>query len=203
MFRRQSALCTAALALCSFQLWANTASAQTTIRTPGARAPYSIELEPHLLLGPFDPPGRAHGDGLGLGLRATFEIVPEGFIAKVNDSVGIGVGADFVRYEAGDARGECTDYTSGPNGTRICVEVDGGDGGRDRLYVPVVMQWNFFLTRRWSVFGEPGLFAYFGDDFGVRPFALFLGGRYHFTDQVTLTLRAGYPTVSVGVSFLF
>lgn len=193
----------AVLAFITGSLAAARASAQSTIRHPGARAPYSVELEPHLLLGPFDPPGRAEDEGYGVGARVTIEIVPDGFIGKINDSVGIGFGADFLRYERGDPRGECTDFVSGPNGTRVCVEVDGSGNERDRVYLPVVMQWNFFLTRRWSVFGEPGLFAYFGDGFGVRPFAFFAGGRYHFTDNVALTLRVGYPTLSVGASFFF
>ena len=28
------------------------------------------------------------------------------------------------------------------------------------------------------------------------------GGRFHFTENVALTLRAGYPDVAVGISFL-
>lgn len=162
-----------------------------------------MELEPHLLLGPFDPPGRARDNGVGLGLRATIEIVPQGFIAKLNDSVGLGFGLDFVAYEAGDARGDCIDFASEPKGIPVCVGVDGSGGDRDRLYLPVVMQWNFWLTPQWSVFGEPGLFAYFGDDSGFTPFTLFLGGRYQIGDQVALTLRIGYPTFSFGGSFLF
>lgn len=196
-----SSLFLVAAASCAALLHASPAAAQSTIKSPGLRPRYAVELEPHLLLGPFDPPGRARDDGFGLGFRATFEIVPDGFIAKINDSVGIGIGADFVRYERADTWGECTEFVGGPNGTRICVEVDGDS--RDRVFVPVVMQWNFWLARHWSVFGEPGLFAYFGEDFGVRPFALFLGGRYHFNDAIALTLRIGYPTLSVGASFMF
>jgi hypothetical protein len=162
-----------------------------------------VELEPHLLLGPFNPPGRARNDGFGVGMRATIDLVPDGFLAKVNDSVGLGFGLDLMRYEEGDARGRCTDYTSGPNGTRVCVEIDGSGGDRDRIFLPVVMQWNFWLHRSWSVFGEPGLFLYLGDDTGVEPIALFAGGRYHINDSIALTLRVGYPTLSFGASFLF
>jgi hypothetical protein len=69
------------------------------------------------------------------------------------------------------------------------------------------------------VFGEPGFAIYHGffstcqnfngtacahptgfAETGIVP-ALFLGGRYHFTDRVSLTMRIGYPTLSVGVSF--
>lgn len=197
------ALSTTVLVLGALAFGTRPAHAQSTIRTPGLRPAYSVELEPHVLLGPFDPPGPAEGDGYGLGMRATIDIVPDGFIAKINDSVGLGFGVDFVRYETPDPRGECTRFVPGPNGTRVCVEVDGGGLRRDRVFFPVVMQWNFWLTRSWSVFGEPGLYAYVGDKFGVRPFALYLGGRYHFTDQVALALRIGYPTLSVGASFLF
>jgi hypothetical protein len=36
---------------------------------------------------------------------------------------------------------------------------------------------------------------------GIQP-ALYVGGRYHFSESVALTMRLGFPTVSVGVSFL-
>jgi hypothetical protein len=35
------------------------------------------------------------------------------------------------------------------------------------------------------------------------PFVLYAGGRYHITDRITLTIRIGYPTFSIGASFLF
>ena len=81
------------------------------------------------------------------------------------------------------------------------------------------MQWNFYVAQHWSVFGEPGLrhlprlfrrlpelrrgvlsrpsgFA----ETGIEP-ALFLGGRYHFNDAMSLTMRIGFPTLASGVSF--
>ena len=99
---------------------------------------------------------------------------------------------------------------------------------RQPFWVPVVIQWNFFLSTHWSVFGEPGLalhYSSWGDGcvsgnyvdvgggtryydcgnapsrLGVDPFVLFVGGRYHFTEQVALTMRIGWPYASVGVSF--
>ena len=83
------------------------------------------------------------------------------------------------------------------------------------------MQWNFWLSPKWSVFGEPGLYIYHGiyDDSCDRfrgnnigcdsptrtsvDFLFHAGGRFHFNDTVALTLRVGYPTVSFGVSLLF
>lgn len=31
---------------------------------------------------------------------------------------------------------------------------------------------------------------------------VYADGRFHFTDRITLTMRIGHPTASVGVSFL-
>jgi hypothetical protein len=33
--------------------------------------------------------------------------------------------------------------------------------------------------------------------------AMFAGARFHFNETIALTMRLGYPTSSVGVSFLF
>jgi hypothetical protein len=97
--------------------------------------------------------------------------ITDGFVKTINDSVGVGVGIDVT--------------TSG------------------NVIVPVVMQWNFWLSTHWSVFGEPG----FGLGGGPRvnnpaiwP-VFFFGGRYHFNDRIALTMRVGFPTLSVGVSF--
>jgi hypothetical protein len=65
------------------------------------------------------------------------------------------------------------------------------------------MQWSFWFTRQWSAFGEPGL-NFFHSSYGglsVSP-ALYVGGRLQLNDQIALTLRAGWPAVSLGVSFL-
>ncbi len=182
------------------------AAAQSTIKAPGDRPSYVLELEPHASLGLFDPPGRwAGGDGLGAGGRAAFEIVDVGFVPTINDSVAIGVGADIVHYAGGggDPRGTCSRYAAGPAGTNVCVEIARAGGASTYVFVPVVMQWNFWLARRWSVFGEPGLSVYWSDvgGAGVAP-VVDVGGRFHVTERVTLTLRLGYPVVTLGVSFL-
>lgn len=97
---------------------AGPAHAQNLIKREGAHPSYATELEPHL---GFDLP-----DGVGMGLRATFNVADQGFIRRLNDSVGVGVGADL------------------------------GLQGDSRLILPVVMQWNFWFTPQWSAFGEPG-----------------------------------------------
>lgn len=186
------------LGLC---LLAAPASAQSTIRHPGQRPHYHFEAEPHGLLGAFDPPGWPQGTGLGLGFRGTVEIVPNGFVRTINNSVGISFGLDWVHYPHGELSGVCTRFTGGPNGTRICTEINGGNG-RDLFYLPVAMHWNFWLARSWSVFAEPGLLPYLHDGrLRFSPFTFYAGGRYHFSDRVSLTMRIGYPTLSLGASF--
>jgi len=162
-----------------------TAQAQNLIKNPTAHPHYLVELEPHLLL---DFIGE---DNLGLGGRATFVIVDPGFVTTINNSVGIGVGLDWM---------------SGP-------EHCNADGGfchdHDRWNVPVVMQWNFWFTPHWSAFGEPGLafrlrgneHNFHGDDDVDLDVALYAGGRYNFNDHIALTMRLGWPAFSIGASF--
>jgi hypothetical protein len=166
-----------------------------------------VELEPHLAVGFFDPPGIGTGDGLGPGLRLCFPLTDDGFLSKVNDSVALGVGADWVFYDGdGPPRADCARFVSAPNDTRVCVEL--GDDSNDSNYVffPVVMQWNFWLHQRASVFAEPGFALHLrrgvGDDDLGPSMVLQLGGRWHFLDPVALTGRLGYPTSSIGLSFL-
>jgi hypothetical protein len=133
----------------------NSASAdQLVIKRPGLHPNYTVELEPHLLLFPF------HDGDFGAGVRASFEIVDNGFIPSINNA-----------------------------------------------WVPIVLQWNFWLSRNWSVFGEPGVAVRLRDA-GRRktsfdPIVMYAGGRFHFSENITLTMRLGRPTMSVGVSFLF
>jgi hypothetical protein len=112
-----------------------------------------------------------YGNYLGFGFRGTFHIT-DGFVSSINDSIGIGVGMDFA---------------------------PGFGGGY--FIVPVVMQWNFWLSTHWSVFGEPGLAFTNGPLSAVTP-VFYAGGRFHFTERIALTMRLGYPDFSVGVSFL-
>ncbi len=136
---------------------------------------YSLELEPHLLVAIGGPFGK--DNPIGPGVRATIPILPDGFLKRVNDSVGIGFGADFVSLGHGESV----------------------------VAIPVVMQWNFWLSTHWTVFGEPGIdFATGSGHHGnaLDPI-IAVGGRYHFTRLLSLTLRGGYPGVSVGASFFF
>lgn len=178
----------ALLALLSLSSWA--AADQSVIKRPGAHPNYSFEAEPHLAVG-FYSPHDVNDDGFGPGFRGTVELVDNGFVSSINNTVGIGFGLDWLFY------GEhCTGRGPGP---RDCHD-------HDRIILPVVMQWNFWLSRNWSVFGEPGITLNFRDnhddsDVDFDPFTFYAGGRFHFNDAIALTMRIGYPTFSVGASF--
>lgn len=121
-------------------------------------------------------------DFIGPGARFTLILVDNGFVKSINNNVGIGIGADLFHSKNVDV-----------------------------LFIPVVMQWNFFLSQNWSVFGEPGI-AFWANDDGVHRTKrgdsrdwLFIagGGRYHFSKSLALTMRAGvsrYNLLNVGVS---
>jgi hypothetical protein len=127
---------------------------------------HAFELEPHFLLAPlFD-----HG-APGVGVRGTVTLLDRGFIDSVNDTVGLGFGADWTE---------------------------------DTTWVPIVLQWNFFLSENWSVFAEPGAALRLRDDFRDRgpDFTVYGGARFHFSQNVTLTMRVGHPAFALGLSFL-
>jgi hypothetical protein len=108
---------------------------------------------------------------VGIGFRGSFNI-HDGPISSINDSFGVGVGIDIAPFSGGDW-----------------------------VLVPVVFQWNFWLSTHWSVFGEPGL-AFCGGGRCTAVPILYAGGRFHITPRIALTLRIGYPDFSFGVSFL-
>jgi hypothetical protein len=176
------------------------ASAQSIIKNPGDHL-NTVELEPHLILVPWNTPG--NDLGWGLGFRATVPIVSNGFVSSINNSVGIGFGLDWMHYGCGNRR-----YF---DATYDC-------GSYNHFMIPVVMQWNFFLARSWSVFGEPGLglhyLSYSCPDYidpkGVHyatncsnshthlDFVLFGGARWHFSNYTALTFRIGLGGLSSG-----
>lgn len=163
---------------------AGSASAQSIIKTPDNHP--TAELEPHLNLGVFHHGGR-HGYGgkgglgnaePGAGFRATILVMDPGFIPKINNSAGITFGLDVASCRYG-----CNDDFA--------------------IWTPVGVNWSFYFTRDWSAFAEGGL-VFQSDGLYHDAYADFfgqIGGRYHFSDKAALTMRVGYPFVSVGVSF--
>jgi len=172
----------------------------------GHRAPsYDVELEPHLVLqwtrGPY-----WRDDGIGVGLRASVPVLDNGPIKNFPNNLAIGFGLDWVHFD------DCGGY--------------GGDCGADSFLVPVVLQWNFWLTDWLSLFPEFGIAIEHatwdwagpgdcrsgpgprrgpvdcvdGSDTDVE-LVLWLGARFALSRNVALTLRLGTPSVLFGVSF--
>jgi hypothetical protein len=173
------------------------------IREPDRPLIHRIEIEPHGVLSW----GEWYGNtlGFGPGLRASITLGHHLFIPRLNNSIAISFGGDIMYYP------DCY--------WRYYGYYVGGACNTWVLFFPVALQWNFFLTSRWSVFIEPGLAFYWAifDDpactgggcpgnayrpshFGLSP-AVFAGARLHFNEHVSLTMRIGYPYASIGVSF--
>lgn len=165
------------------------ASAQLIIRNPSDHPDYRVELEPHGLLVPWGNAygyGRVRGYGFagGVGFRASIELV-DNVIPRINNTIGITFGIDFTNCP-------------------YCFPDEFA------IWTPIGAQWNFFLTRKWSVFADLGIAPHTNGFFvGDRGYdAVFfqpmfeVGGRYHFRDKITLTMRLGVPFITVGVSFM-
>jgi len=179
------------------------AIARSVIKEPGAHPHYAFELEPHLVLDWAGVPG-PHDDGLGVGLRASVPLFHNGPIDRINNNMAITFGFDFTRA------------------THACAPprtVYWGDCRIDSYFLPVALQWNFFLTDIISVFGEPGLAlvnyrwntwdrcwapgycSADGHDTHLTP--VFWGGaRFLFSDTVGVAVRLGFPSVTAGITFL-
>ncbi len=105
------------------------------LRRPYDHPRYGVELEPHLLVQWGDAPYRT-GAGVGIGFRASIPVIDPGPLAKVNNTLAVSFGVDWAHF--GDCRWDSP-----------------GCYGND-FWIPVVMQWNFYLTPWWSVFPELG-----------------------------------------------
>lgn len=190
-------------------LWAAPAGAQSTIKQPGNHPKYGVELEPHLLAG-VGSPGYAGGAGFGLGGRVSIPIVDNGFVTTINNSVAISFGLDWVRYDGYDyGYGYRYNKCARTDGNGRCILLDGSQDNVNYIWAPVTLQWNFWLSDRWSVMGEAGLafsyarYEYYNDThFDFASPALYVGGRWHFSESAALTLRLGTPSASLGFSFL-
>jgi len=185
MKRRHAVPLVAALAAVTIPSVA--AARDETIREPGEHPDYHFDIEPHGVLG-LDFYGDG-GLGLGGGIRISMPVCKNCFIPKINNNVAVTFGADFAFFPFFDNPGYAPWY----------------------LYLPVAMQWNFFVAKKWSVAAEPGIVPWFGlYDYGacngchnwaIWPSLSFVG-RYHFNDRVALTMRVGIPEFfNIGVSF--
>ncbi|AUX47923.1 hypothetical protein SOCE26_094490 [Sorangium cellulosum] len=173
------------VALAGVALVALAPEAQANIKNPHDHPDYTAELEPHGNLAFWRRDYGLRGyrryrdfdTEFGVGFRATIELGDPAFVPKINNTVGISFGVDIT-----NCRYCYDDFT---------------------LISPVTLQWNFFFNDKWSAFADLGVLVR-SDGFyreAWLDFATMIGGRYHFNDEVALTMRVGYPFFSVGVSF--
>jgi hypothetical protein len=175
--------------------WAGaTVPASAQINVPGRHPHYVAELEPHLVW-QWTGDERAHNDGIGMGFRASIPLLQDGPVSTINNSLAISFGLDWAHFP------ECYDY---------------GGCSEDDFWVPVVAQWNFYITEVISLFPEFGLGfrnAIIDYDDGpcrgnncrgsaleVHP-VLWFGARFRLANAIALTLRLGTPSLQLGVSF--
>ena len=190
------------LAFVAVSLTASAGVAQ--IKQPGAHLNYSVELEPQGVLQWDGPAG--FDEGLGLGFRASIPLFHNGPIPKINNNMAIGFGFHWAYFED-----DCHSRYAND------VIVLGSDCEANDLWFPVVLQWNFYVTPSIAVFGEPGLAIRHtrvsidncpGDwvdcddsDTDFEPFVLYMGAKFFVSDAIAVTVRLGFPTLSVGASF--
>jgi hypothetical protein len=187
------------------------ALASAQIKEPGNHPLYNAELEPHLIV-EWDNYTNCADDGFGPGFRAAIPILDNGPIPKINNNMAIGFGLDWAHSSLNNRCGAFN------NGTTYY----GNGFTADVWSVPVVLQWNFFLLPKISVFGEGGLvFQHFRADGGyfngctnANGFcstdgtdnqvngSFSVGGRFLVSDSVGFLVRLGYPYFSAGVSIL-
>jgi hypothetical protein len=195
-------LCLTVLSLAAFPA---AARAQSIIKQPGNHPDYSFELEPHFVF----QWGARYGvdDGFGPGIRFSIPFTRNGPIPSINNNMGITFGFDLTF--GGDY---CYPYN---RGSQYC------NSTLTEFWFPVAMQWNFFLTKVISVFGEPGFaiahhhwsYDYCAavnvpgchDSNGHTTFepVFEAGGRFMFSDRVGAIVRIGYPMFSGGINILF
>jgi hypothetical protein len=170
------------------------APGETTTPAPRDDEPsaYPVEIEPHFSFGAGDIYAAA---GVGAGLRVSIPVVYS-LLRNVPDNLAISFGGDVLNYS------DC---------------YYGNDCGANYLMLPAAAQWNVFVARRVSLLAEGGLFVYKGffngcapgdgpgcsppSDFGVLP-TIAVGARVHLSDNASFVARIGYPTFTLGVSFL-
>ncbi len=155
------------------------------------RAFYPLELEPHFTFGPDNVYGNS---GYGAGLRLGLPLVAGHLGGSISDNLALSFGGDIVHYDNCWYSGDCNS---------------------NYFLVPVALQWNVFLGRVVSLFAEGGGYLYKGwlpdcgggncggapPDLGILP-TLALGGRIHVGSNFAITGRIGYPTTTIGVSFM-
>src|SRR5262249_3913515 len=131
-------------------------------------------------------------------------VMSPGFVKTINDSIAISFGLDLIHYDG-------YDYYYGCGRFGLCAY---NYGSFWSAYFPVALQWNFWLSDKWSVFGEPGFafrHSFYSDVYCAPGYycpphddfypAIYAGARFAVSNSLALTMRLGYPTLfSFGLS---
>lgn len=187
------------------------AHGQSIIKRPGDHPRYSVELEPHFV---FQWSNRYNGgDGFGPGLRVNIPFLANGPIPRINNNMAIGFGLD-ITFGNNDCGWWWNRYDRN-------LWLANANCSVTEFWLPVTLQWNFFLTKVISVFGEPGfaiahrryewdwwcngnngpICNYDGTATNLE-FVFWGGARFMFSDTVGATVRLGVPYLSAGINFL-
>lgn len=186
-------------------IWLASAAASAQIRSPRNHPHYGVELEPHLVVQWTNEPVW-DDEGIGLGLRASIPVIEDGPVRSINNSLAVSFGLDWAHFDG------CGGFND------ICDVND--------FWIPIVAQWNFWLTRSVSLFPELGLALQYSrldwddaiprncgrvnrvdicdgdaDDMDVE-LVLWFGARFLVSEGVGITVRLGVPSLLLGVSFL-
>ncbi len=185
------------------------------ISEPGAHIRYSVEVEPQVSLQWSGLPGDAAG--IGPGLRLSIPIIGDGPISSLNNSLAVGIGFNWAYFQETcgayfwDGANLTPDDADYATFSKPCKA--------HQFTAPVVVQWNFFMTRFLTLFAEPGM-AFLHerrsgtgwcdgepcstkDDTTKLPFVFWGGARMTMSDSVALTIRLGTPYISAGASLFF
>jgi hypothetical protein len=204
-------LVAAGLSIVGASFTTRTAHAQSQIRDPGDHPHYSVDLEPHLVVEWDDTESDTNytdSEEFGLGLRASIPVIDNGPVRSINNNLAVGFGLDWAHFS-----GDC-------GGPFFRGQPIGFNCSADHFLVPVVAQWNFFFTPVVGAFAELG-FAFehasthascdtgivdidceetHSDNNVIPVFAI--GPRFTLSNSFAITIRVGYPYLSVGGSFL-
>ena len=180
------------------------ASAAAQIRSPGSHPRYGVELEPHLVVQWAEEPWW-DDEGIGVGLRASIPLIDNGPVRTINNNLAISFGLDWAHFD------DC-----GRPYNDLC--------DADNIWFPVVVQWNFFLSKVVSLFPELGLGIQYSmldwdgripnqcvridgvnvcdddvDDIDLH-LVLWFGARFALSNEIAFTVRLGVPSLLLGVS---
>jgi hypothetical protein len=191
------------LVACVMGLATLTQSAQAQIRSPGAHPDYGAELDLHLVWQWAEEPWW-NDEGIGVGLRASIPVIDNGPIETINNNLAVTFGLDWAHFD-----GNCD---------RAGFDCDAND-----FWLPIAVQWNFFLSKVVSLYPELGLAIQHstfnwdapggcvnvpgpdvcddGSDTDIE-FVFWLGSRFNVSDDFAITLRLGLPSLLLGASFL-